>query len=162
MCAFVVLGLVFPYQAKRLAWGTSPIWPVLCWVGRKTLTQSINQSVTIFHQLNLGSAAAGMILAGSWCEVYCVAKCRACHQPGITYCTSSFLCSPTESWGEILSDKCRCTLLGHHADCFQSHLVSVLTLHSADDDLLILTLVADCLSGNSVKFISEVTVCRPQ
>jgi len=24
MCAFVVLGLVFPYQAKRLAWGTSP------------------------------------------------------------------------------------------------------------------------------------------
>jgi len=23
MCAFVVLGLVFPYQAKRLAWGTS-------------------------------------------------------------------------------------------------------------------------------------------
>ena len=21
MCAFVVLGLVFPYQAKRLAWG---------------------------------------------------------------------------------------------------------------------------------------------
>jgi len=24
MCAFVVLGLVFPYQAKRLAWGMSP------------------------------------------------------------------------------------------------------------------------------------------
>jgi len=24
MCAFVVLGLVFPYQAKRLACGTSP------------------------------------------------------------------------------------------------------------------------------------------
>ena len=24
MCAFVVVGLVFPYQAKRLAWGTSP------------------------------------------------------------------------------------------------------------------------------------------
>jgi len=23
MCAFVVLGLVFPYQAKRLAWGMS-------------------------------------------------------------------------------------------------------------------------------------------
>jgi len=26
MCAFVVLGLVFPYQAKRLVWGTSPKW----------------------------------------------------------------------------------------------------------------------------------------
>jgi len=24
MHAFVVVGLVFPYQAKRLAWGTSP------------------------------------------------------------------------------------------------------------------------------------------
>jgi len=23
MCAFVVLGLVFPYQAKKLAWGMS-------------------------------------------------------------------------------------------------------------------------------------------
>jgi len=38
-----VLGLVFPHQAKRLAWGTSPKWPILCGVGRKTLTQSINQ-----------------------------------------------------------------------------------------------------------------------
>jgi len=43
MCAFVVLGFVFPYQAKRLAWGTSPKWPILYRVGRKTLTQSINQ-----------------------------------------------------------------------------------------------------------------------
>jgi len=24
MCAFIVFGLVFPYQAKRMAWGTSP------------------------------------------------------------------------------------------------------------------------------------------
>jgi len=24
MCAFVVLDLVFPYQTKRLAWGTYP------------------------------------------------------------------------------------------------------------------------------------------
>jgi len=37
MCAFVVLGVVFPYQAKRLAWGTSSKWPILCQVGRKTL-----------------------------------------------------------------------------------------------------------------------------
>jgi len=27
MCAFVVLGLVFPYHAKRLAWGMSPKLP---------------------------------------------------------------------------------------------------------------------------------------
>jgi len=40
-----VLGLVFPYQARRLAWGTSPKWPVLCRVGRITGTQSINQSI---------------------------------------------------------------------------------------------------------------------
>jgi len=29
MCAFAVLGLVFPYQAKRLAWGMSMKWPIL-------------------------------------------------------------------------------------------------------------------------------------
>jgi len=38
MCAFVVLGLVFPYQAKRLAWGAYPKWPILCRVRRKTTT----------------------------------------------------------------------------------------------------------------------------
>jgi len=40
---FVVLGFVFPYQAKRLAWLTSPTLPILCRMGRKTLIQSINQ-----------------------------------------------------------------------------------------------------------------------
>jgi len=35
MCAFVVLGLVFPYQAKILAWGTSLKWLVLCRVESK-------------------------------------------------------------------------------------------------------------------------------
>jgi len=44
MCSCVVLGLVVPYQAKRLAWGTSPKWPILCWLGRKTTTQSILKS----------------------------------------------------------------------------------------------------------------------
>jgi len=38
MRAFVVLGFVFPYQAKRLAWGMSLKWPILFQVGRKTLT----------------------------------------------------------------------------------------------------------------------------
>jgi len=46
MLAFVVLGFVFPYQAKKLAWGTSPKWHILCWVGCETLYQSINQN---FH-----------------------------------------------------------------------------------------------------------------
>jgi len=36
-----VLGLVFPYHAKRLAWGTSPKWSILCQVGHKTTTQPI-------------------------------------------------------------------------------------------------------------------------
>jgi len=40
MCTFIVLGLVFPYQAKRLAWGTSPKWPILCRMERKTTPQS--------------------------------------------------------------------------------------------------------------------------
>jgi len=43
MGAFVVLGFVFPYQAKKLAWGTSLKWPILCGVGCKTLTQSFSQ-----------------------------------------------------------------------------------------------------------------------
>jgi len=50
MCAFVVLGFVFPYQAKRLAWGTSLKWPILCWVERKTTTQS-NNDLGIFQCL---------------------------------------------------------------------------------------------------------------
>ena len=33
-------GFIFPYQAKRLAWGTSPKWPILCWVVHKTLTSN--------------------------------------------------------------------------------------------------------------------------
>jgi len=37
MYGFIVLGLVFPYQAKILAWGTSPKWYVFCHVGHKTL-----------------------------------------------------------------------------------------------------------------------------
>jgi len=40
MHAFVVLVFVFPYQAKRLAWWTSPKWPILCRVVCKTLTNS--------------------------------------------------------------------------------------------------------------------------
>jgi len=42
MHAFVVLGFVIPYQAKRLACRMSPKWPILCQVGSKTLTPSIN------------------------------------------------------------------------------------------------------------------------
>jgi len=47
MCALVVLGLVFSYQTKRLAWErlrNVQVGQVKCRVGRKTLTQSINQS----------------------------------------------------------------------------------------------------------------------
>jgi len=39
MHAFVVLGLVFPYQAKRFSWGTFPKWPILCGVEHEILTQ---------------------------------------------------------------------------------------------------------------------------
>ena len=61
MYAFVVLGLVCPYQAKRLAWGTSPKWPVLCRVGRKTTTQSVNQQCK--HHL---CSTSVLIAASSW------------------------------------------------------------------------------------------------
>jgi len=55
MRAFVVLGFVFPYQAKRLAWRTSPKWPILCRVGCKTTTQSISPSW----------------ISGPWCWLSC-------------------------------------------------------------------------------------------
>jgi len=42
MCAFCCVRLVLPYQAERSAWGTSPKRPILCRVGRKTLTQLIS------------------------------------------------------------------------------------------------------------------------
>ena len=51
-------NLVFPYQAKRLAWGTSPKWPILCRVGHKTIMQSISQnpaivsSATTYHSIS--------------------------------------------------------------------------------------------------------------
>jgi len=41
MCAFVVLGLIFPYQAKKLAWGTSLKCPILYQVERKILINHI-------------------------------------------------------------------------------------------------------------------------
>jgi len=42
MCAFVMLGLVFPYQPKRLAWGTSREWPVCVkWDLKPQLSQSM-------------------------------------------------------------------------------------------------------------------------
>jgi len=46
MCAFVVLRFVFPYQTKRLAWGTSQKWPILCPMGRKTTTIVDHKSTT--------------------------------------------------------------------------------------------------------------------
>jgi len=64
MCAFVVLHLVFPHQAKRLAWGTSPKWPVLCWVGRKTTTQSINL-VVVKGEASIGRCS-GVIVVSWW------------------------------------------------------------------------------------------------
>jgi len=42
MCAFVAIGFVFQYQAKRLARETSLKWPILCWVVHKTTAQSMS------------------------------------------------------------------------------------------------------------------------
>ena len=47
LCAFVVLGLVFPHQAKRFDWETSPKWPILCQVWCKILTQSTRYKTNI-------------------------------------------------------------------------------------------------------------------
>ena len=46
MRAFIVLRLIFPYHTiPRLARKTSPKLPILCRLGSKTTTQSINQSI---------------------------------------------------------------------------------------------------------------------
>jgi len=61
VCTFVVLGLVFPYEAKRLAWRR---WPILCGVVRKTL---INQSIE-WERNNFGIAWVGKTeeLSAEW------------------------------------------------------------------------------------------------
>jgi len=117
MCAFVVLGLLFPYQAWRLAWGTCPKWPILCRVGCKTTTQStyvtcqrdrnnkninahdILDMVVLFTKSNLvgsvifvSSRQCGILVTSSYvCSqlrlAWCLVKCRL-------YVTCSvFLCS---------------------------------------------------------------------
>ena len=54
MRAFVVLCLVFLLTKPRDWLGeTFPKWPMLCRVGRKTTTQSINQSVFVPHGLRV-------------------------------------------------------------------------------------------------------------
>jgi len=53
MHAFVVLGFVFPYQAKRLAWRTYPKLPILCQMGRQTVTQSISFFVVFLWYFNV-------------------------------------------------------------------------------------------------------------
>jgi len=47
MPACVVLGFVCQYQAERWAWGTSSKWTILCWVGSKIWTQSVNLSLPV-------------------------------------------------------------------------------------------------------------------
>ena len=52
ICAFVVLVLVCLYQAKRLAWGTCPKWPILCWVGvghKTSISQSIVKDQELYY-----------------------------------------------------------------------------------------------------------------
>ena len=42
-CFCCVRFSFFPYQARRLAWETSPKSPILCRAGRKTTTQPVSQ-----------------------------------------------------------------------------------------------------------------------
>jgi len=67
MHAFVVLGLVFPYQAKRLAWGMSLKWPILCRVGHKT------QSVSQCHSSDSIGCIGKVTLHWTWLVLGCLA-----------------------------------------------------------------------------------------
>jgi len=79
MRAFVVLGLVFPYQAKRLVWGRSPKRPVLCRVERKALTQSINPvgsaPIWLANTCEEGKKLANFQL-WVWFMGQCVSSCK--------------------------------------------------------------------------------------
>jgi len=74
MCAFVVLGLFFPYQAKRLAWGTSPKWPILCHVGHKT--SASNQPVGEFAWLGSMLCRWWICCFVSVCNCMCMFVCQ--------------------------------------------------------------------------------------
>ena len=66
MHAFVVLGLVFSYQAKRLAWGTSPKWLILCRMGRKTTTHSMAVQLYICADLSTWVAGDELVVVAVW------------------------------------------------------------------------------------------------
>jgi len=69
MRAFVVLGLVFSYQSKRLAWGTSPKSPILCRVGHKN-HNSVNQSTWQMAIKKMScEAMVTVCLRDEWTEV---------------------------------------------------------------------------------------------
>jgi len=63
MCAFVVLGFVFSIQAKRLFWGTSPKWPILCRLGRKTLTSNYVECLcSVFGTVSLQTISTVLVI----------------------------------------------------------------------------------------------------
>ena len=67
---FVVLDLVFFHSKSRDSLGiVSPKWPVLCWMGCKTATQSISEHLN-------GSSCF------FWCEGYHKCKSRSAHGKG--------------------------------------------------------------------------------
>jgi len=65
MCAFVVLGFVFPFQAKRLAWGTSSEWPISCRVGHKP---QLNQWIVLAD--NAGCCTLMFMIQGTYATVF--------------------------------------------------------------------------------------------
>jgi len=65
-CAFVVLALVFSIPSQQMAWETSPKWPILCRVGRETLTQSMS-SVT--HSFRVSVLVLAALCWSHW--YYC-------------------------------------------------------------------------------------------
>ena len=99
MRAFVVLGLVF-FHTKPRHWlvETSPKWPTLCRVGRKTATQSISQSALSRYSTPVfvvvssrGASRLNATCERSWsCKVVLIASLGICYCP-VCVCLSLYL-----------------------------------------------------------------------
>jgi len=54
----------FSIPSQRLSWGTSPQWPISCWMGRKTLTQWNYIGGTLWRLCDIKSRLVLLVFCG--------------------------------------------------------------------------------------------------
>jgi len=145
MCAYVVLGFVFPYQAKLLACRTSPKWPILCRVGCKTTTQSINQSIkqTIVYI----SCISCVFIAISLTNFCIVLKVVAWHSETVKH-----VCVQMKTGYMRLQSLCRSRTLTHQFALFRTKMM----IFQVKNVYSIFAALTFCFSASFVSFVFSI------